>query len=154
MASLKKSIAGHSSMGEIIESYIHWLTTGTTSLFQWPKLQNKKNTYNNILILNIFISQNFHTHKKNPPNWSNSNCKNQKKRRGWWERGLWVWGIQSVDCQLLGLVCGAMRGLRTKVWVWSGVKEEVEIEENGGEGKEEQHFFWSGLPIIFLHYAN
>ena len=30
----------------------------------------------------------------------------------------------------------------------------MEIEENGGEGKEERQFFWSGLPIIFLHYAD
>ena len=53
-------------------------------------------------------------------------------------------GIQSVGHQLLGLVCGAVRGLRTKVWVWSGVEEEVEIEENDGEGKEEWHFFGMG----------
>ena len=30
----------------------------------------------------------------------------------------------------------------------------MEIEENGSEGKEERHFFWPGLPIMFLHYAN
>ena len=38
------------------------------------------------------------------------------------------------------MVYGAVRGLRTKVWVWSGVEEEVEIEKNDGEGKEEWHF--------------
>ena len=72
----------------------------------------------------MFISQNFHTRtpktkktkkKKKPSNWSNSSCKIQKKREG--GREGWVWGIQSVGPQLLGLVCGAVKGLRTKVLV-------------------------------------
>ena len=134
MASLKKSIAGHSSMGEIIESYIHWLTTGTTSLFQWPKLQNKKNTYNNILILNIFISQNFHTHththqKKKPDQIDQILIAKIKRKEG--DGGREAYEYEEFNV----LVANSL------VWlVWSGVKEEVEIEENGGEGKEQWHF--------------
>ena len=59
---------------------------------------------------------------------------------------------------------GAMRGLRTKVWVWSGVEEEVEILENGGEGGEEGSLLvwvtdrvsssrWSGKPDLFLSFS-
>ena len=93
----------------------------------------------------VKTSTHTHTH-------TNLVAKNQKKREEGRGEGLWVWGIQTVSSQFLDMVCGVVRGLSTKVWVWSGVEEEVEIEENDGEGKEEWHFFgmgtWSCLFII------
>ena len=61
----------------IIYIYIYYIYVG--SRLQWLKLQNKKNIYKNILILNMFIDQTLKKKKNSPPNWSNSNWERERE---------------------------------------------------------------------------